>query len=131
MAIMDLLDISMTTPAMDSLNMAMSIMGGGAVPEQPGLDLAVMKVKHIIYVTPVQHWLFSFFVGGYIAGHDPDDDIFWDGAFDYHQPAKEQHRPQLKKQVCSSSHKHKWPLCIQKLIKLLEPFSLNLDTSFS
>ena len=45
MAIMDLLDISMTTPAMDSLNMAMSIVGGGAVPEQPGLDLAVMKVE--------------------------------------------------------------------------------------
>ena len=41
MAIMDLV----TTPAiMDSLNMAMSMMGGGAVPDQPGHDLAVMKV---------------------------------------------------------------------------------------
>ena len=105
MAIMDLVDLPMTTPAMDSLNMAMSLMGGGAVPEHPGLDLAVMKVKHLIncYFTPVQHKLFSFYAGGYIAGHDADHDIFWDGACDYHQPAKEQHRSQLKKQVCSSS----------------------------
>ena len=47
MAITDLVDISMTTPAMDSINMALSarVMGGEVVPVQPGLDLAVMKVE--------------------------------------------------------------------------------------
>ena len=37
----------MTTPAMDSINMALSarVMGGEVVLEQPGLDLAVMKVE--------------------------------------------------------------------------------------
>lgn len=48
MAIMDLV----TTPAiMDSLNMAMSMMGGGAVPDQPGHDLAVMKVGILLAMT--------------------------------------------------------------------------------
>ena len=40
---MDLVDNITTTPDMDSLNMAMSIIRGGS--EQPLLDLAVMKVE--------------------------------------------------------------------------------------
>jgi len=51
MAIMDLMELPMTTPAMDSLNMAMSLMGGGTVPEHPGLDLAVMKVGILLAMT--------------------------------------------------------------------------------
>ena len=41
--------VTLTTPALDSLNMAMSLIGGGVVPEQPGLDLAVTKVCLTFY----------------------------------------------------------------------------------
>ena len=46
--IMDLVDNITTTPDMDSLNMAMSIIRGGS--EQPLLDLAVMKVEMDSYL---------------------------------------------------------------------------------
>ena len=45
---MDLVDNITTTPDMDSLNMAMSIIRGGS--EQPLLDLAVMKVEMDSYL---------------------------------------------------------------------------------
>jgi len=47
MAIMDLV----TSQAMDSLNLAMSLIGGGAVPEQPVLQLTVMKVCILLGMT--------------------------------------------------------------------------------
>jgi len=43
--------VTLTTPALDSLNMAMSLIGGGVVPEQPGLDLAVTKVGILLAMT--------------------------------------------------------------------------------
>ena len=91
-----------TSQAMDSLNLAMSLMGGGAVPEQPDLQLTVMKVEQIIPL--VWYCCMPFFCAGlYFAGYDHDHNIFWNGALDYHLPAEEQHWSDLKEQVHSSS----------------------------
>ena len=96
---MDLVDNITTTPDMDSLNMAMSIIRGGS--EQPLLDLAVMKVEMDSYLIMMTLWFFSFYAGGYSARHDLDHHVFWNGAFDHPLPAEEQPGSHLKKQVSS------------------------------
>ena len=81
MAIMDLV----TSQAIHSLNLAMTLMRGGDVPEEHDLHLAVMKVEHIML------YGIRFCAGLYIAGHDCHYNFFWDGALDHHLPAEEQH----------------------------------------
>ena len=95
---MDLVDNITTTPDMDSLNMAMSIIRGGS--EQPLLDLAVMKVEMDSYLI-----MMTFYAGGYSARHDLDHHVFWNGAFDHPLPAEEQPGSHLKKQVSSFDNK--------------------------